>query len=740
MGNRAFRMESSGVEPKSENSNGNGNSSARRFGVFEVDLRSGELRRNGIRVKLQEQPLQVLAELLDRPGEVVTREDLRSRLWPADTFVDFDHSLNTAIRRLRDALGDSAENPAFVETIARRGYRFLAPVTVVPPNGVAKLPAPEAQPVRAAGRRRRVWWIAAAVTILALVYVVLHVGFFLGQRSVTQYRVTRLTENPVDDPVRAASISRDGRLLAFSDDNGFYLRQLDTAETHSITLPAGMLATSISWFPDNTHLIVALSDVNRRSSLWEFSAFGGSPRKLLDEGSQPAVSPDGKSLAYFAGPMLHERLYVAGISVEQPRAVAGSDGDLFGRIAWSTDSRKIAFTTAKFTYGYGAKATIAIVSLSDGVRASPSTAVSLAGLEAPLAWASDGRLLYTVQESRPRQADSNLWSVRLDKEGRPTGDPIRVTEDQGVLLSVGISGGSKRIVYVKGEPQSDVYVADLQSSGAINEPQRLTLDDRQDMPYEWTTDNKQVIFISDRTGSFQIYKQAIDQTMPDLLVGGAQPASLPRLSPDGTQILFVNYSSGNDPNYEVPLLSVPLSGGAPHQIARAKWISNHQCARAPATLCIYSVMSDNNLKFFTFDPLRGPGKKVYEIKDEIPQMYNWSLSPDGNALAIAKGKWGEGDPRIHVISLRGAPERWLTVRVGAGIASIDWTADSRGIWATTSADKENTLLRVDLQGDVRVVWRPRNQIVRWAIPSRDGKRLALHVDSVTANVWMLEPK
>src|SRR6476660_1660234 len=98
-------------------------SAAIRFGIFEVDRNSGELRRNGVRVKLQEQPYQVLMTLLEHPGDVVTREELRTRLWAEDTYVDFDHSLNAAVRRLRDALGDSAENPRFVETVARRGYR-----------------------------------------------------------------------------------------------------------------------------------------------------------------------------------------------------------------------------------------------------------------------------------------------------------------------------------------------------------------------------------------------------------------------------------------------------------------------------------------------------------------------------------------------------------------------------------------------------------------------------------------
>src|SRR5487761_1770797 len=100
-----------------------------RFGVFEVDLQTGELRKHGVRVKLREQPFQILILLLEQPGAPVTREELRQKLWPAHTFVDFDRSLNKAMTKLRSALGDSAESPRFIETLHRRGYRFLAPVS-----------------------------------------------------------------------------------------------------------------------------------------------------------------------------------------------------------------------------------------------------------------------------------------------------------------------------------------------------------------------------------------------------------------------------------------------------------------------------------------------------------------------------------------------------------------------------------------------------------------------------------
>jgi DNA-binding winged helix-turn-helix (wHTH) protein len=107
-----------------------------RFGVFEADAGSGELRKSGVRMRLQEQPFQVLLVLLERPGQVVSRDELRQQLWPADTFVDFDHSLNTIVNKLREVLGDSASSPRYIETLAKRGYRFVAPIEVLGDNSV----------------------------------------------------------------------------------------------------------------------------------------------------------------------------------------------------------------------------------------------------------------------------------------------------------------------------------------------------------------------------------------------------------------------------------------------------------------------------------------------------------------------------------------------------------------------------------------------------------------------------
>jgi hypothetical protein len=367
-----------------------------------------------------------------------------------------------------------------------------------------------------------------------------------------------------------------------------------------------------------------------------------------------------------------------------------------------------------------------------------SSVLSFAGLNGPLAWASDGRLIYTLSEQRPREPDSNLWSVRLNREGQTVGAPVRLTSDPGEVFSISTSGNGRRVAYLKGVPQPDVYVAALERRGAISEPRRLTLDDRVDLPFDWTPDGREVIFVSDRTGTFSIYKQATNQTVPELLVGGNKEVVQPRLSPDGSQVLYAVYPNSGESSSAIPLMRMPLSGGAAQQVLEAGWISNHQCARAPATECLYSVVGEGELTFFTFDPFKGRGSQFFQIKDDLPQLYNWSLSPDGATLAIAKGKWSDEEPRIHLVSLNGAEDEWLAIKGWPGLASLDWAADSKSLWAASVGEEGNALLNIDLQGHARPVWRPKKMIVGWAIPSRDGRYLALHVGSTSANAWMVE--
>ncbi len=274
-----------------------------RFGAFEVDLRGGELRRNGVKAKLQNQPFQILAMLLERPGEVVTREQLHARLWSADTFVDFDNGLNSAIRRLRDALGDSAENPTFVETLGRRGYRFIA--------AVEGSPRKELRIVAVQERGKSSWgrtWVATAFVCAIVIAVI---AWALWQHPLHRAEVIerKLTANSVENSLTSMSVSPDGKYLAYADNTGIDSNCLAPARPIPCDGP-DFSARVDDWFPDGSRLLVTRAEHPGKASLWSISVFGGSPRQLVDDASGGSVSPDGTHIAFLRGSLSYNGLWV----------------------------------------------------------------------------------------------------------------------------------------------------------------------------------------------------------------------------------------------------------------------------------------------------------------------------------------------------------------------------------------------------------------------------------------------
>ena len=230
-----------------------------RFGSFEVDKRTGELRKNGSRVRLQQQPLQILLVLLRRRGDIVTREELRQQLWPKDTFVDFDHGLNAAVKRLREALGESADSPVFIETLARRGYRFTVPIEGAENVAVASTIAPDRD---GKGRARR-WALLGGVSVVALGAALVWAVRVLVTRSSPSSKPTiterKLTANSAENPIDGAAISPDGIYLAYSDATGLYLKLIRSGETHKITV-AGGSGHLQGWLPDGAHVLVSRAE------------------------------------------------------------------------------------------------------------------------------------------------------------------------------------------------------------------------------------------------------------------------------------------------------------------------------------------------------------------------------------------------------------------------------------------------------------------------------------------------
>jgi Tol biopolymer transport system component/DNA-binding winged helix-turn-helix (wHTH) protein len=740
-----------------------------RFDQFQVDLSSGVLQQSGTRVPVQGQPFQVLRLLLEAEGKVVTREELRQALWPKDTFVDFELGVNTAVKKLRQALEDSAEHPKFIETLPRYGYRFMIPVEWVTGNS-DKISPPNAEPIASSEPASLVtrlppatrgWKLTAALGFVSVILLACAVFLYdqnsylsrtqlgtlarrvvRGNRDVPRPPTTerRLTANPDDVPVTSAVISPDGKYLAYTDKTGFYLRLVEGGATHALSLPKGFEPLAESWFPDSVHLVVSWFDDSRKtSSLWEVSILGGTPRKLAEEAVHPRVSPDGSKIAFLGGKDSNEELWLMQANGDSPKRIGSGSEASFGPVAWAPDGRWLAYVRTKYNYGTLADDTqLEILDLATGHA---EVVLSLAGLADGIDWTNDGRLIYSLAEPPPNQDNFDVLWVRLDRRtARPLGSGSRISGGRGFPAAISVNKDGKRMAVVRRATQLDIYLTEVEAHGKrLSTPRRLTLDQRMDFPFSWTPDSKAVLFMSDRDGVFHLFKQEVDQTQPELLVGGNEDLYMPRLTPDGSTILYVVTSKRGDPSMNVRLMRVPLAGGPAQLVLEGPGIFNYECARLPSTLCVYSQIEREQERFFTFDPMKGKGVELLsaKVKKETGN-YNWGLSPDGRYLVTSRRLGPEQEPNLRILSLADGTTRYITVP-GSAVRGMDWAADSKSVWVGIGNElgpDTSALLNVDLSG--RITRLLQHQRFGAGIPSPDGNRLALFGGTETTNVSLLE--
>jgi serine/threonine protein kinase len=601
------------------------------------------------------------------------------------------------------------------------------------------------------------WQLRAAV-LAAVVLGASVLGWSLWhQRSATRVSKSlaspkRLTSNPTANPISVSAISPDGKYLAYSDRTGTYLRLMSTGEVHSL-LSKDTDVQYLSWYPDSTRLLISWPpSPTTRMGLWVMPILGGNPRQLSEEGWSAAVSPDGSQITFLKAATYGEtgqQLWLMRADGSDQRKIisALADGTEFSSPMWSPDGHWIAYD--KFRYGaYSNEAWIELFNLEHGTS---SVIITQPRLEWGLEWLADGRLVYAVAEPPPSQNTSNFWALPIDPNtGRPRGTPLRITGADDYVNQPSVTADGKKLVFSRFKPQLDVYVAEFFAKGPhLGTPRRLTLDDADDLPFDWTADNSSVLFTSNRTNAsniFNIFRQRINESSAEMLVSGPEQKPISRLNPDGSQVLYVQSDLefiGGARRAEVQkesqvlrLMRAPIQGGPSQLVLEAPNILNFQCSRGPVGICVLSQAEPKEYIFSAFDTAKGSLRQVAKI-DEAPSGWNWGLSPDGTLIAATE--IGATRYQIRLVSLSGQPTRDITVKDWNNFKSVDWSADGKGLFVSSNpTGRVSTLLYVDMAGNATPLWRVKNFQATWAIPSRNGKYVAIPAPTTDCNVWMIE--
>jgi Tol biopolymer transport system component/DNA-binding winged helix-turn-helix (wHTH) protein len=496
-----------------------------RFGVFTLDHSTGELFKHGVRVRLGGQPFQILCLLIERQGEVVTRDEIRARIWPG-TFVDFDGALNTAIRRIRSALGDTAENPRFVETVPKVGYRFLVPLETSRPGPVTVV-------VPAAPKRSLQHAVVAAVLLVATATILL--AAVLLNRPAP--RVARYSQITRDGQPKYGPLATDGVWLYYNvvTDSGSAIGQVPvTGEHQAATIWPGywMMDLSRSGAELLAHYEEGSHPAEGDGPLWILPLPTGSPRKL-DIAGHGRWSPDGSMLAYSNG----STIYLAGHDGSNPRRLSKVDGALY-ELVWSLDGRNLRLNLMAAD-GSGI-APWEIASDGSGLRRISGSG-SWAGV-----WSPDARYFVFGR-------GGDLWTGRDGRQPSPlTAGPISFqspvfSRDGKSLFAVGEVPRGQVVRY---DPASGQYLPYLRGISADG--------------LAFSRDGQWVAYTS--FPDHALWRSRTDGSERLQLTFGSPGAAYPRWSADGSQIAFTESTSpkGHE-HFQIYL--VAAGGGAPQPLA-----------------------------------------------------------------------------------------------------------------------------------------------------------------------------
>ncbi len=594
-------------------------------------------------------------------------------------------------------------------------------------------------------RTRWPWTIAALGLVLA---AVAGTAWILSRRpeSLRQFNQRRLTANPQDLPVNFPAISPDGKYLGYSDQSGIHIQLLGTGETQTVPMPPGVPAEQgywyfNSWYPDSTRFVAGLGVLGQGGSLWSVPILGGAPRKIADGvESQGIVSPDGSYITYMAEPLEngYRSIWLMGPQGEAPHKIlTAGEQSAYIAASWSPTGRRIAYGNVRLEGDH----VVESVQTCDLNGANNTQIISDLHLRS-YCWVSRERFVYSRADGVGSSSAFNLWEIRVDGEtGAPRDRPRRLTDWSGFwVFGLTATADGRHLAFSRGNSHQTVFVGDLTNDGnRLLNVHRLTADEYANQPTAWTADSREVIFGSDRSGGFNIYKQALDRSTPQLVGTSSDPsAGWFRLSPDGSWIIFAAHPSNAPVGTLREFYRLSVSGGAPQALFEVRFLNDLRCSGRAANVCIYSSRSPDqrDLTLTAFDPMDGKGKLLLHIPTEPDGDYHWAISPDGLQIAYLKEHWNAD--QIHFIPLHGGETRTITLKAHFLLSSLDWAPDSRSMFIATQSANGSTLLHVDLKGNVQPIWQQTQSDRIWGVPSPDGRHMAMQGTSSNANVWMID--
>jgi Tol biopolymer transport system component len=358
-------------------------------------------------------------------------------------------------------------------------------------------------------------------------------------------------------------------------------------------------------------------------------------------------------------------------------------------------------------------------------------------LRRALAWAPDGRILFAYQQDpMSDRIDEGVGSFRVDQHAaKATGRPQFLTHGSGAIEWMSVDSDGSRLAFLRNNTGAQSAIAEFEANTRKwKTPRLLTLEANDNAAEAWMPDSRTVLFVSNRNGRWTLFKQAMDETNPEVLVE-QRCIALPRLSADASQVLYQLRTCPVKFSDPVSLMRLPIAGGPPQVVLKEVGILNHQCARLPATLCIFSKTEGTDHVYVSFDPERGIGRELLRTKDG---PNNWSLSPDGKTLAVFPG-----DHRIRMFSVENDVAReGSTITLNDWwIINGDWNSDGKGILLPTATPTGTpVILEVDKAGKASVVLEgAAHTAFMWMIPSPDGRHAVLSMEVPgDNNVWMVD--